>query len=183
MGSFFICNNSKIHRFIFVNPVFMRFLVPIFTLLLVSRGEAQEIHPCDSIPALNAQIIEVLQPNVGKKIGKGECWDLIRFALDKVGANWDGYEGFGTKINVSSSCLSPGDIIMFKNVLFKEYDGRGGTTTISMKNHYAIVVKIDGEILTLMHQNTGEFGRKVGVSTINLAALVKGKLTYFRPIA
>lgn len=146
-------------------------------------SDAQEVKKCDSIPELNLQIIEVLKPQVGKKIGRGECWDLIRFVLDEVQAEWDGYENFGQVIDLDNHCLSPGDVIMFKNVVFEERNNRGGKTTMSMKNHYAIVVAINGNLLSIMHQNTAEYGRKVGVSIVNLNTLKKGKLTFFRPIA
>lgn len=160
----------------------MKHLILVFVLLQTAYGKAQQIRACDSIPALNRTVIEAAKPYIGRKVGKGECWDLIKVVLDEAQADWDGFEGFGKKVNPKTDCLSPGDIVMFKGVLFEGEAADGSTYSFSMPNHYAIIMGItDDNRLLIMHQNTSDFGRKTGVSFIYPTDLKKGKITYFRP--
>jgi hypothetical protein len=153
----------------------------IFILLHSFEGHSQGVHGCDSIPTLNNELLKVLEPFMGKKILRGECWDVISLALNQTHATWNGYDVFGKPYDYKKECIASGDIIAFKNVKF------GGTQNgvkyfELMEKHFAVVkeVKANGE-LVLLHQNTGKFGKKLGESSIFLGDLKKGKLTFFHP--
>lgn len=157
------------------------FSIPAFVLFFLFHGKAQQIQPCDSIPQLNSEILTVLKPYMGKKILRGECWDILSLALDETHAKWNGYDEFGKPYDYQNACIAPGDVIAFKNVKFAGVQN-GMKYFETMEKHFAVVkeVKAGGE-LVLWHQNTGKFGRKLGESSIFLKDLKKGKMQFFRP--
>lgn len=53
---------------------------------------------------------------MGKKVGKGECWDLAAGALNEVSAKWESPYEFGNEINDKNEIVFPGDIIQFEGV-------------------------------------------------------------------
>lgn len=137
---------------------------------------------CDSIPAINEKIVELALGKVGKKVGRGECWDLAKYALDEVNAEWDHFEKYGRKYNEKKECIMPGDIIQFEKVVIK-YDDGGTTFTEKMFHHTAIVVEVrENNELLIAHQNTAKYGRKVGTTTMNPDNVVKGDLLFYRPV-
>jgi len=118
---------------------------------------------------------------MGKKIGRGECWDLAAEALYNAGASWDGQFGFGKKIDPLKDCVYPGDVIQFKNVRVKYQ--KGNTFYVEeMDQHTAVVyqVKEKGNFV-VAEQNTSRLGRKVGLNDFALENLAKGKVQFFRP--
>jgi len=137
---------------------------------------------CDSTGSLNSEILKVVKPCIGKKIDRGECWDLAKFALDKVNASWDGFMDFGKEFDWKKECLQPGDILQFEGVVF-EGKNEAYKYSESFYHHTAIVYSIgeNGEV-ELIHQNTGQYGKKVGVSTIYFKDLKKGKIQAYRPV-
>jgi hypothetical protein len=151
--------------------------------LFVSFGaKAQYAAPCMEVPAMNQQIVAILEPFLGKTIDRGECWDAAKLALDEVGAKWDGLYNYGRKINVKTECIQPGDIVQFEGVMLQVRQGNGGYTE-TFEHHTAIVYKVNGPgNVELMHQNTGQYGRVMGVSTLDLATVKRGKITFFRPV-
>ena len=155
----------------------MRYLI-LFLLLPMSSIAQQD---CDEAPALNQRIVELATDKINKKVGTGECWDLAQMVLDESGADWDGYEEFGELINHKSECIYAGDIIQFKNVKITWEEGKY-TYEEEMKHHTAIVheVKADGNIV-LIHQNTGQHGRKVGTTLFRINDMKKGKIMVYRP--
>ena len=136
---------------------------------------------CDSVPILNKQIVESVKTQMGKKVLRGECWDLASMALNQSGAKWDGLWGFGREVNYKSECVFPGDIIQFKGVKV-EYMVNGSKYYETMKQHTAVIyeVKAKGEFI-LAHQNTSNTGRKVGTSPLNVKDISKGKISIYRP--
>jgi len=152
-------------------------------ILLISFGaSAQYAEPCKEIPTLNKAILAVLKPYMGKKIGRGECWDAAELALNKVGAEWDGLYAFGKEIDVATECIQPGDIVQFEKVKLEVKTEHGGYSE-SFDHHTAIVYKVNGPgDIELLHQNTGQFGKKMGVTTLNLAHKTTGTITFFRPV-
>ena len=73
-------------------------------------------------------------------------------------------------------------MIQFKNVELKYKKGNVSYTE-SMAQHTAIVYKVNGSLdYEIAHQNTGEWGKKVGVSNFNLNNMTKGKVMIYRPI-
>ncbi len=137
---------------------------------------------CDSIPALNTEIVNYTKNAMGKKVNTGECWDLAAEALKANAAKWDGMYKFGNEVDPKAECIFPGDIIQFKDVQVK-YKKGNATYTESMPHHTAIVYKVNGKgDYEIAHQNYSEFGRKVGVSSLALQNVTKGKLTFYRPV-
>ena len=159
-------------------------LLFLMVVLFGTMVSAQTIAPpCKEVPALNKQILETLKPYIGKKIGRGECWDAAELALNTVKADWDGVYAYGRVIDIKKECIQPGDILQMENVELEVVTEEGGYSE-SFPHHTAIVysVKPNGE-LELIHQNTGQFGQKMGVTPFNLAHKTKGTLTFYRPVA
>ncbi len=140
------------------------------------------VSDCDSVPLLNQQVVEYTKQSIGKKIGRGECWDLAAGALNSIGAKWDGNYVYGKKLDVKTDCIYPGDIIQFERVKLK-YEKDGLNYVEEMSHHTAVVyeVKAKGSFV-LAHQNTRFSGRKVGLSPINLEDITKGKFKIYRPV-
>ncbi|MFT6245366.1 MAG: hypothetical protein ACJA0U_002395 [Salibacteraceae bacterium] len=137
---------------------------------------------CDSIPEINKKIVKLAKKKIGKKVDRGECWDLAKYVLDETDAEWDKFEVYGELINWKKDCIKPGDIIQFEKIKLEWEDGNA-TYNEEMKHHTAVVHKVISEDLILvLHQNTAEFGRKVGSSKLRLDAIKKGKLYIYRPV-
>lgn len=150
----------------------------IFFILLLYTGVLNA--QCDSVPELNKGVIAFTQSKMNKKVGRGECWDLAKFALEHVGASWDGGYVFGRKLE-KGECLLPGDIIQFERIKIK-YKKGSNTFTESMPHHTAIIYEVINEDeVKLAHQNTGYTGRKVGVSGLKFSTIQSGKYTVYRP--
>jgi hypothetical protein len=150
-------------------------LIAFFTVIWMSVS-AQ----CDSIPPLNKEILTYVKSQLTKKVGRGECWDLASYALNKVGAKWDGLYVYGRKL-LPGECVQPGDIIQFENVKLRYSKGKK-TFTEEMKQHTAIIfaVKNSDEVI-LAHQNTDFSGKKVGKSPLVFSTIYKGKYSVYRP--
>lgn len=153
------------------------FLLSFNAFLVCSQAKK-----CETVPTLNSEIIRVLEPYKGKKIDRGECWDVVKFALNKTGASWDGLNDFGQEYDYTKSCVAPGDVIRFEKVELEWTNEKGVTYTETFYHHYAIVYGIDENgVIKLIHQNTGQNGKKVGVTNLDLTTMKKGKLYFFRP--
>lgn len=158
----------------------MRFTL-LFFLLITSFSRAQS--DCDSVPALNLEVLELAKSKLGKKVDRGECWDLIAFALNSANAEWDGFMGFGRVINIKTECLQPGDIIQFEKVKRKYMEGNV-TYFETMYHHTAIVSEVISENeIVLLHQNTEQTGKKVGESNFTFDSVTNGKMEFYRPVA
>lgn len=138
--------------------------------------------PCDSVPELNRLVVELAGQQLGTTVARGECWDLAALVLNRYEADWDKQYRFGRKVNPAKECVYPGDIIQFEGVVVKYRIGNA-TYTETMAHHTAMVyaVKSPG-VFTLIHQNTGTSGRKVGLSDLDLKTIVKGKYIVYRPV-
>lgn len=139
------------------------------------------------LPELNAKIVAYLDSVMGTKVARGECWDLAAEALAYSGAYFDRSSmktitTYGRKLNPSKEEVLPGDLIQFENV---EVQWKEGNTTYkeSMAQHTAIVYKVNERLnYEIAHQNTGAWGKKVGVSNFRLDRVTKGKVMIYRPI-
>lgn len=152
-----------------------------FIIVLVIAVTSNKLNAqCDSVEPLNMQIYELAKAKLGKKVDRGECWDLAKFVLEKTDCEWDGMFKFGRELS-SDECVMPGDIIQFKNVKIKYKEGNT-TFTESMTQHTALIyeVKAEGEFI-LIHQNTGYTGRKVGTSGLKINTIIKGSYKIYRP--
>ncbi|MEI8137771.1 MAG: hypothetical protein WCH21_10650 [Bacteroidota bacterium] len=167
----------------------MKILISIFIAIItvsfyntIQIDNYRPIKVCDSIPSLNKKIINFVKTKIGKKVGKGECWDVAAEALNTSGAKWDGNYKFGEEVNYKTDCIYPGDIVQFEGVTIK-YEIEKKKFSESMAHHTAIIYEIKGrEEFTLADQNTGRSGRKVGLSPIELKNITKGKFKIYRPI-
>ncbi len=148
----------------------------IITLISIS------LYAQNTIPKTNQLIVDYVKSVIGKKVGRGECWDLAAQALNSVGAEWDGAYKFGKLVNPEKDTIYPGDIIQFENVKIK-YKVDSTIYTESMKHHTAIVYKVirKGEYI-IAHQNTGKFKKRVGISDLLLKNVISGKLKFYRPV-
>jgi len=175
------------NRTLLIFPIlFFLFSVDFSTLPVYSieSSMAQDLllYPCDSIPELNRKIIDLVDQQIGKTVGRGECWDLAAFVLNQNGAKWDKKFTFGRKIDPKRECVYPGDIMQFEGVKVKYT--RGLTVyTETMDHHTAVIHEVKAKgVFVLAHQNTGTSGRKVGFSDLDLKTIVKGKYLIYRPV-
>ncbi len=135
----------------------------------------------DNIPELNLQILEYVKSVEGKKVDRGECWDLANQALKLVNADWDKAFVYGDKVDPKKDKIFPGDLIQFDNIKIKYTEGNT-TYTETMGQHTAIVYKVLGDgIFEIAHQNNGFSGKKVGVSKLNINYIINGKIYFYRP--
>jgi len=148
-------------------------------LLFVSSSVMAQ---CDSISAMNSQIIDLAGKKLGKKVDRGECWDLAKYVLDETGAKWDGMYKFGRPLK-KGECIMPGDIIQFEK-LKTVSENNGLKSTEMFPHHTAIVFDVkNADELVLIHQNTGHTGKKVGKSTFKFSTITTGKYTIYRPVS
>ncbi len=138
-----------------------------------------------NIPDLNQKVIEYVDSVIGKKVDRGECWDLAAAALDRAGAYLDRSSQkslyiFGKKLNPKKDEIFPGDIIQIENVKIECTNGNA-TYTETMNHHTAIIYKVlEKSHYKIAHQNTSFSGRNIGVSELNLNYNKKGKVTFYR---
>jgi hypothetical protein len=137
---------------------------------------------CDSISEINAQIIELVGEKIGKKVDRGECWDLAKYVLDETAADWDGMYKFG-RILKKGECIMPGDIIQFEK-LKTEILNNGVKSTEMFPHHTAVVYEVrSGDEIVLAHQNTGYTGKKVGTSMFRFSSIKTGRYVIYRPVS
>ncbi|MEP1097360.1 MAG: hypothetical protein ABJG78_19745 [Cyclobacteriaceae bacterium] len=142
------------------------------------------------LPELNAKVIEFVDKNMGKKVDRGECWDLAAGALAFANAYFDRSSIknamiYGKGLNPLKDEILPGDMIQFKKVKMKWKEGNTTyQSALGMPDHTAIVYKVNGPgDYEIAHQNTGEWGKKVGVNNLRLDRVTGGKLKFYRPVA
>lgn len=137
--------------------------------------------PCNNIPELNKKIIEVVKESKGKKVGKGECWDVAAEALNKVEAKWDGNYKFGKEVDYKKACIYPGDIVQFEGVELK-YNIEDAFYIERLAHHTAIIyeVKSKGDFI-IADQNTKHSGKKVAMHAFDVKTVTKGKFIIYRP--
>lgn len=164
------------------HPMKAILLTLLIAALLAPGLKAQSTLPCDDLPSLNTEVMTYVKPHIGKKVARGECWDLAAGALNSTGAKWDGRFGFGLPVDPGKECIYPGDILQFDNVVLIE-ESAAGTRTENMPKHTAIIYAVHGPgQYTIAHQNTSFSGRKVGLSEIDLANRKKGRIRAYRPV-
>ncbi len=152
-----------------------------FSLFLIPNQGSISPLPCDSTPALNKQIVEFVSSYLNKKAGTGECWDLAALSLKVNHAHWDGRYNYGTKVDYTTECIYPGDIIQFERVVL-EYKIDGGKMTVEMPHHTAVIyeVKSTGDYV-IAHQNYNN-KKKVILTPLKMENIKKGKAMIYRPL-
>ncbi len=145
------------------------------------ESNTRSYYVCDDTPDLNKKILEYVNSQMNKKVGRGECWDLAAGALNSNNANWDKEFKYGREVSLKKECVYPGDIMQFENVEIEYTKGKSNYKE-KMARHTAIIYEVKGEgEFTLADQNTTQHGRKVGLSSLKLKDITKGKYKFFRP--
>lgn len=135
----------------------------------------------DSLPELNQKILAFVDSKMKKKVGRGECWDLAAEALNAAGAKWNGKFKFGRLLNADTDSILPGDIIQFEGVKIK-FEKNGAKYREVLNHHTGIIYTVKGSRqFDMANQNTDRFGRKVGITFINLEEVVSGRYFIYRP--
>ncbi len=152
------------------------------TLVLIASVFACNIFAQSKIPPLNQKIVDYVETVIGKKVDRGECWDLAAVPLYANNAKWSGEYEFGKLVDPQKNTIYPGDIIQFKNVKLK-YEKDDMIFTQNLAHHTAIVYKVNGKgDYEIADQNNHFSGKKVGISTLRLEDVVQGKLKFYRPV-
>lgn len=140
-----------------------------------------QLSALEKIPELNQQIVEYVKTVIGKKVDRGECWDLAYQALKRVDADWDKAFVYGNPVDPKKDKIFPGDLIQFENIVVKYQQGNTFYTE-TMGQHTAIVYEVKKKgVFEIAHQNTQFSGRKVGLSTLDINTVVEGNMFFYRP--
>jgi hypothetical protein len=154
----------------------------MYQLLLYITLSVSLLLQNNNAPDINKRVIEYVNTVIGKKVDRGECWDLAKQALDRSNAAWDGLHQYGTLLNLKKDTVYAGDIIQFKNIRI-EYQKDNTIYFQKMEKHTAIVyeVKKHNENFRIAHQNSN--GRKyVTVDNLDLSTIISGKTLFYRPV-
>ncbi|MFW5759875.1 MAG: hypothetical protein ACOCXH_02715 [Cyclobacteriaceae bacterium] len=138
------------------------------------------------LPTTNQKVLDYVKTVIGKKVDRGECWDLANAALTASNATFDRSSmrtiyTYGKKLNPAKDKIIPGDMIQFEKVKLKYKKGNAEYRE-EMPHHTAVVYKVYGPgHYQLAHQNTSFSGKKVGLSDLRLEDVSKGKMFFYRP--
>jgi len=150
-----------------------------FFFLFVSLVNGQASNP--EIPELNSKILEYVDSQMGKKVDRGECWDLMKQALDHAGAEWKFPNKWGEKFDPYKKSTLPGDCIQYSNAVFKYRQGNVEYTSKAPK-HSAIIYKVLSATKFVIAQQNANGVRKVKLGELDISTLKKGKLEFYRPL-
>ena len=130
--------------------------------------------------ATNKDILAFTKQAIGSKVGRGECWDLAKQALDFSGSIWRKPHQFGFPLKKAEEVLA-GDIIQFESVRFEWSSGnRSGWKQLGNPNHTSIIYAVKGTQIQLAHQNVNGV-RKVFLEVLDLKHVVSGTYKIYRP--
>jgi len=142
-----------------------------FLFLFASLAKSQEI------PAKNKAIIAFIDSKKGKKVGKGECWDLAKAALDNASAVWTAPYGFGKEIDYKKETVLPGDIIQLEKVKIVNPD----KSSQDIPHHTAIIYQVIAPGDYMVAEQNVDGKHSVIVAEMNLNNIKKGKYSIYRP--
>lgn len=132
--------------------------------------------PSGPISQLQREIVNFAADNIGRKVGRGECWDLADQAMRAAGAEPPKGYTYGNQIPLSE--IQPGDILQFTSARFDE---PGYWTIMGMPNHTAVVHAV-GDTRTFILQQNFDGKRYVTTYDLNINNLTSGKLEAWRPV-
>lgn len=152
----------------------------------------------DTIVDPNFAMYNYAASQLGKKVGAGECSDLIVAAekvagaksFDKLGPTgptadyiWGTRIATFTGAQSRANALIAGDVLQFKNVSTKKVFPNGSWTTSSYPHHTAMVkaVSTDGTQICIYEQNSNN-RRFVTLGTVDLTSLTGGTIWAYRAI-
>ncbi len=150
--------------------------ITLFILLLL-LGNYSMAQQEKNIPAINATILEYVKTTIGKKVDRGECWDLANQALTRANASWTFPTQFGKEMDPAKDSIYPGDIIQFTKVKMKNDKGE----TWTFPKHTAIVYEVVSPGNFRIAEQNVNGKRKVQIDTLTYKDKVAGKLIFYRP--
>lgn len=129
-----------------------------------------------NLPEINKKIIEYVNSVMGKKVDRGECWDLVSKAMKYSEAKWTPPTDFGKILNFEKDEILEGDIIFFEKVTIKFEN-----SIQNFPHHYAVIYKVldKGKFQIAEQNNNGV--KKVIVSDLNINYKTKGTIKIYRP--
>jgi hypothetical protein len=139
--------------------------------VLTSVAIASGAGTSSGVSSIEAKMVKYAHSQLGKKVGSGECTDLVvealRIAHARPGdlSNQTDYHWGHSRGQIKTG-IKPGDIIQFENCVFKSTVTlpNGGTRSSqqNMPHHTAIVRNEDGHHVHLYQQNTeGDLSKSV----------------------
>jgi hypothetical protein len=118
----------------------------------------------------------------GKKVGNGQCTDLVVAALQRSGArpaDFSNYRRYVWGANVTGVSIQAGDVIQFERCKFKWTKGNSWGE-FNMDHHTAIIAGFSGNTLQLLHQNAN--GGPVEIQALDLSWKTQGTWMIWRPV-
>jgi len=132
--------------------------------------------PQGPISEIQREVVNFAADNIGKRIGRGECWDLADQALRAAGAEPPKGYSFGDRIPLNE--IQPGDILQFTSARFDE---PGYWTIMGTPNHTAVVHAV-GDTRAFILQQNFDGKRYVTTYDLNLNNQTSGQIEAFRPV-
>ena len=141
---------------------------------------------------INDKILSYVKTNIGKTVGRGECWDLAQLALEKNYADWTRPSSFGRLFNPQNETVLPGDIVQMKSLVLQRVietnvNGHQATKTSTLRygnpDHTAIIKKVvRPNVYEIYHQNA-DGKRYVIEGLLDLNYKISGAVWFYRPQA
>lgn len=146
-----------------------------------SNPQSRAAAATDSLPLLNQALLNYVDAHRNKKVGNGECADLVVKGLQAIGAQLPRRPYvWGAVVDSFQTAALPGDILQFKNVVLR-YAGNGGEVKETMQLHTAIIYEVKAPgVYVLAHQNVNGVRRLV-FTDLDLRHLKKGLIRCYRP--
>ncbi|MBL7903064.1 MAG: hypothetical protein JNK73_13790 [Bacteroidia bacterium] len=168
-----------------------RLLFFVLTFILFTGSSLHQLNnqtkpkssACGETPELNKKILTYVKANMGKRLGNGECWDVVAGALNYVGAKWDKKFNFGKLVDYKKDCVFPGDIIQLNDAMMHDEPVKGVHVYDEYPQHSAIILEVKNtQEYILADQNFGLGKNKLNTHPINLKKLTKGTVKVYRPV-
>lgn len=118
----------------------------------------------------------------GKRIGRGECTDLVSQHLNVSYARQGDFRVYRRYVwgAIPTNGIRPGDIIQFERCKFR-YTFPNSWYEIVMDHHTAIIVGANGSKLQILHQNA-PIGGPVKLEALDLSKKTQGTYVIWRPV-
>jgi hypothetical protein len=140
------------------------------------------LHGQGQTPSLNQNIVDYVTTQIGKKVDRGECWDLAYEALTQNNCKWDGRYAYGKRLNQRTDSIYPGDIIQFEDVIIK-YQEKNMMYKETYPHHTAIIYQVLGKgVYKIAHQNFGNKKEIVCITELKLSEKTSGNIFFYRPV-
>ena len=148
-----------------------------------SQQLAEGYKQAANVSPLNARVLKEAYKKYGRKVDRGECWDVANRAFQKAGAKApDRYVWSNNEVTLKE--CSAGDVLQFSWAKFKK-DGwwKNAGSAASKGAHTSVVFNNKGHlVLSVLEQNVGGI-RKTMFNTYNFGAMTSGTVKCYRPDA